>query len=148
MASVTFKVDGLEGLEKRLLALASDMQLRSARAATGAAAQVVKAAAQRLAPQSDAPHKVGGNVVQPGNLKRNIIAKRLPAGDTNITSEHIVTVRKKGRNRDAFYGRFIEFGTVKMSPKPFLRPALLNEKNRAADAMAAKLAKAITKAGA
>jgi HK97 gp10 family phage protein len=148
MASVKFSVDGLKGLESRFLALAGDMQLRAARAATYAAAAVVKQAAQRLAPTSDRPHKVGGNVVQPGNLKRNIIVKRLPPGDSSNTSEHIVTVRKKGRNRDAFYGRFIEFGTVKMSPKPFLRPALLNEKNRAADAMAVKLAKSITKAGA
>jgi len=30
---------------------------------------------------------------------------------------------RRGKNWDGFYGRFIEFGTVKMSAKPFMRPA-------------------------
>lgn len=144
MASVTLKIDGLSDLGKRLQTLSADMQGKVARAATAAGAVVIKNAAIQKAPEDT------------GNLKKNIIAKRLPKSETNLTSEHIVTVRKGKKTakqkaagiRDAYYASFVEFGTAKMAAQPFLRPAFDQNKERAVDAMKNRLEARIKKAGA
>lgn len=46
----------------------------------------------------------------------------------------------------AYYGHFVEFGTVKMTPKPFLRPAWDAGKYRAAQAIRDTLKEEIDKA--
>jgi HK97 gp10 family phage protein len=144
--TIEFKVQGLEDLQRRLKSLSDDMQRNISRAASNAAAQTVKKAAIARAPLGTEPHKVGSVVVAPGNLKRNIIVKRIPPRETKLTSEHVVTVRRK-KGQDAFYARFLEFGTVKMPAQPFLRPALLTEKESAVDAMAERLRIRLEKAG-
>lgn len=121
-SKVSFKVAGLQELGEALSKLRSDVALKVARSMTGSAAQVVKKEAIRNAPQYEKPHEVDGTLVQPGNLKKNIITKRLTK--SSLTSEHIVTVR--GKKKDGYasrYGRLVEFGTVKMSPNSFLRKA-------------------------
>lgn len=145
--TVSFRVSGIEDLQNRFLALAEDMQKKAASSATLAAAKLVKAKAIQNAPRYEKPHTLNGVVVQPGNLKRNIVAKKV-RDDKSLTSQHIVTVRGKAKyGFAARYGRLVEFGTVKMAPEPYLRPALLSEKNRAADAMADKLRERIEKFG-
>lgn len=47
---------------------------------------------------------------------------------------------------DLFYFRFIEFGTVKMAAKPFLRPAFDSQKGAAVEKMAEILRKRIERA--
>ncbi|MBS0344763.1 MAG: HK97 gp10 family phage protein [Proteobacteria bacterium] len=144
MASVTLKIEGLSDLGKRLQTLSADMQGKVARAATAAGAVVIKNAAIQKAPEDT------------GNLKKNIIAKRLPKSETSLTSEHIVTVRKGKKTakqkaagiRDAYYGVFVEFGTAKMTAQPFLRPAFDQNKEKAVDAMKNRLEARIKKAGA
>jgi len=44
--------------------------------------------------------------------------------------------RGRGAQYDAFYWRFLEFGTVKMSAKPFVRPGIDNSRNKVSGAMA------------
>lgn len=144
MASVTVKIDGLSDLGKRLQTLSDDMQGKVARAATAAGAVLVKNAAIRKAPEDT------------GNLKRNVIAKRIPKSQTNLTSEHIVTVRKGKKTakqkaaglRDAYYASWVEFGTVKMAPQPYLRPAFDENKEKAVQAIKDRLEARIKKAGA
>lgn len=136
------EVKGLRDLGVRLSRLSSDVANKACRSATNAAAQVVKKPAISKAPSDT------------GNLKKNIIVRRIPKGETNLTSEHIVTVRqgkltdkqKQRGIKDAFYARFVEFGTVKASPKPFLRPAFDENKSKAVTAMADKLKQRIDKA--
>lgn len=131
----TIKIDGLKELGQAMRGLTEDVNKRIARAATGAAAQVIRKQAIQNAP------------VDTGNLKRNIIAKRLPPAETSLTSEHIVTVRqgkvtKKQKEKglkDAFYGRFVEFGTVKAPAQPYLRPAFDSKKEEAVRAMTDRL---------
>lgn len=140
----TVKVEGLADLEKRLQTLSLDMQNKIARAATAAGATVIKKAAILKAPRDT------------GNLAKNIIAKRLPTGEAEYTSEHIVTVRKGKRTakqkatgvRDAFYGQFVEYGTVKMAARPFLRPAFDSTKTQAVGAMKSRIEARLKKAGA
>ncbi|MBP8101801.1 MAG: hypothetical protein KDG56_14715 [Ottowia sp.] len=54
---------------------------------------------------------------------------------------------KKGNlSQDAWYWRFVEFGTVKMSAKPFLRPAFEGKKMEAVDAIKQRLAERVERA--
>ena len=150
-SSVTIKVEGLKDRGAALGRLAGDMAGKIARAAPNAGAQVVKKAAIANAPMSDQPHQLGvrkDQIAQPGNLKKNIIVKRLPPAERTVTEEHIVTVRHGSGKvpKDAFYGRFVEFGTAKMAARPFLRPALDNNKQAVIDAMKARLKQRIDKA--
>lgn len=61
-------------------------------------------------------------IVQPGNLRKNIARKRLKGKKySSVTGgEAYVGISWQG---DAFYGRFLEFGTEEMAARPFLRPA-------------------------
>lgn len=143
--SVTVQVDGLRDLGDRMKTLKSDMANRIARAATAAGSVVIRDAAKQKVP------------VDTGNLRQNVIVKRLPKSESaGLTSEHIVTVRKgkltkkqKGAGlKDAFYGSFVEFGTVKMPARPYLRPAFDQNKERAVDAIKDRIAARLKKAGA
>lgn len=146
MPTVTIKVEGLSQLGERMRALSAKVAQSSSKKAVAAAAGVVKKAAISNAPDSDEPHKVADATVQPGNLKKNIVMKKVKS---QLTAEYIVTVRGQRKyGYAARYGRLVEFGTVKMGPKPFLRPALQDNIRKAIDAMAAKLQKEILKAGA
>lgn len=138
MAS-TVKIAGLREFGERMKALGSDVAKKVARSATNAAAQTIKKPAIAKAPSDT------------GNLKKNIIVRRIP--ETKLTSEHIVTVRqgkltekqKSKGLQDAFYARFVEFGTVKMGPRPFLRPAFDENKTKAVDAMVKRIKQRIDK---
>lgn len=143
MASVTVKVEGLRELGLRLKDLSTDMQKKVARAATNAAAQIIKKRAKQLAPIAPAPYRVddgtkAGQIVRPGNIGKNIVTKRV--ANSPLTSEHVVAVR--GKRKDGYANRIgvlQEFGTVKQAPQPFMRPAFDQEKGFAVAAMKQKL---------
>lgn len=115
------------------------MALKASRQAVAAGASVVRKAARQAAPKDT------------GNLEKAIVMKRKRV--TNLTEEYNVAIRvgkrqdiknaKAGKGalgKDAFYARFLEFGTVKMSPRPFLGPALETNVNQATEAMKKRLA--------
>lgn len=83
-------------------------------------------------------------LVQPGNLRKNISRKRLKGKKyADITNgDAFVGVSWRG---NAFYGRFIEFGTSKYPAKPFLRPAFDAKKEEALTIFKQKLADNIEK---
>lgn len=157
--AVRLQVGGLRELGEQLRKVNEQMDKRIAVQATGAAARVVRNAAQEKAAVSEKAHYVrlqasdkgsnsGAVLVQPGNLKKNIVAKKTPKkylGD--LTSAHLVAVR--GKKKDGYaarYGRLVEFGTIKMSPLPFLRPAFDQNIQRALEAMKEALSKGIARA--
>ncbi len=145
MASVTIKVEGLRELGQKFAQLSDDMQKKVARSATNAAAQVVKKIAIRKAPVSD-PSVTPA--IPPGNLKKNIIVKRSRLRNSNLTSEHRVTVRGKASGVISPYrvGVFQEYGTVRHGPHPFMRPAIDQGASQAIEAMKKKIKERIDKA--
>lgn len=139
--AVRVKIEGLRQLGESMRALGHEVSQRVARSMTAAAAGVIKKNAEERAP------------VRTGRLRKNIYVGR--ARRTDLTSEHFVSIRRKRRkygntirNRqlgrvgktyeldgNAFYAKFLEFGTVKMSPRPFLRPAFDSNKLKAVQKM-------------
>lgn len=141
--AVLIKVEGLRELGEAFRRLDADMQKRAGRSATGAAATPIKRRAINNIRSSPS--------VETGALAKSVIVKRLPKKETPAnTSEHIVTVRgrgkklKSGRIQDsAPYASKVEFGTVHMPAEPFLRPALDAGKGEAIEAMKKSLAASI-----
>lgn len=100
-----------------------------------AGSNIVRDEARRLVP------------VDTGNLKKSIATIRRK-GDKN-TVQFSVTPSRGGRN-DGWYAHFLEFGTSKMSAKPFLRPALESKQDEVLQAtkeyIANRLPKEVEKA--
>jgi HK97 gp10 family phage protein len=150
---VQIKVEGLAELAKALKALPPEIAGKNGgplRKAIGRAAVVIRDDARRRAP------------VDTGNLRDNIIAvrnRKSPQG----TEGYFIEVRRERRkyvntraNRrkrrvgktyeilgEAYYGMFIELGTVKMPAQPFLRPAFESKKVEAVETFRVEFAKAI-----
>jgi len=148
MPDSTFvRIDGLQQLGERMRGLKEEVNQRICRTATNKGAQFIKELAVAKAPVWPEPHVLEGVVVPSGNLKRNIVVKKVSANRSALTAEYIVTVR--GKRKDAYaarYGRLVEFGTVKMAPESFLRVSFDGGKNEAADIIVAELASGIDKA--
>jgi HK97 gp10 family phage protein len=89
----------------------------------------------------------------PGTLKRSVIMKHIRelSGGGRQTFYVLVRHGKKYRNQgkrgnlsqDAWYWRFLEFGTRKMAARPFLRPALESRRREAVDAIKQRLSERI-----
>lgn len=133
---MTVKVLGLRELGESMRLMKSEISTKIARGMTNAGAQVVKKAA--------ISNVVASPAIDTGSLRDAIIVKRMPKGEATagLTSEHIVTVRRKASGRKtktkqltAPHARFVEFGTVNMPPEPFLRPALAENVTKATEAM-------------
>jgi HK97 gp10 family phage protein len=82
--------------------------------------------------------------------------KQIPELSDQQKQTFFVTVRhgkqyrnqgKKGNlSQDAWYWRFVEFGTTRMAAQPFLRPAFDVKKNEAVTAITTRLAERIEQA--
>lgn len=160
MAKTSYEVKGLRELGEAMRSLSDDINRKISRAATNAAATVVRKAAQQ--------NVVSLGLVDTGNMKAAIRTVR--ARRTRLTSEHQVGVRsgaglrsgdikggktsdvkaaKSGRGalgKDAFYWRFLELGTVKRPGTPFMQPALAQNKEKAIQAMKDRIKARIDKA--
>lgn len=136
MAKTTISVSGLADLDRRLKALSADMGGKIARGATSAGARVIQKDAKRRAPKLT------------GTVQNAIVVKR--EKNTQLAAEYAVgwkKPRKKGQP-DAWYGRLLEFGTVKMAARPHIRPAFDSQKGAAVDKIAQVLKKRLDKVGA
>lgn len=145
MAKETVRIEGLRELGNALKEVDSRVQKRIARSATAAGARVIANEAKRRVP------------VDTGRVKKNIRTANLKPNQPGL-QEAAVGVRVKGKTKDsAFYWTQLEFGNVKMAPRPFIRPAFESKKQEAAerikdqlkkrlDAEAAKIGQTIGKA--
>jgi HK97 gp10 family phage protein len=138
------QIKGLDALAKALKELPDRVAKNGLRAAVYAGAKVIRDEAKLQA------------LVATGTLKRAVILKQIPELSSKNKQTFFVTVRqgkkyrkqgKKGNlSQDAWYWRFVEFGTVKMSARPFLRPAFDMKKNDALTAIKTRLAERIEQA--
>jgi HK97 gp10 family phage protein len=98
-----------------------------------------------------------GGLMSIGDIMRSNIEEILCAGaqrvcesakeqcpvDTGALRNSIKTVSSEGRAQvraDADYAAYVEFGTSKMAPQPYLVPALIENSASVLEAMAQKIA--------
>ena len=142
---VTVQVLGLKELGARMERLSAKASRSIATGATGAAAGIIKKAAKSNIERSPS--------IQTRSLFDAVIVKKVPKSQTTLTSEHVVTVRGKGkpfnkkgqRIAKAPHALFVEEGTVNMPAEPFLRPAFDVHAGEALSAMVAKIEKRLLK---
>jgi len=147
----TVRIEGLAQLDRALRELPQRIANRGLRASVYAGAKVIRDEARSRAPK--AAQSLGPKQPPPGTLKRSVIMKHIPELSSLTRQTFFVTVRhgkkyrkqgKKGNlSQDAWYWRFVEFGTRKMRARPFLRPALEAKRREAGQAMKDRLSERI-----
>ena len=119
-----FEVKGAASLERKLQALGAAASGKAIKFAAGFAMTPVLKQARANAPKGDSPHPTyKGRTVAPGFLSRSIKKKAKLSRDKKTAWVDI----RIGES-EAFYGRFVERGTVNMRAAPWLRPAMLSQK--------------------
>ncbi len=74
--------------------------------------------------------------IRTGTLKRSIETSRVKTKDG---IKHV----EVGPGKDGYYGKFVEFGTVKMKAKPFMAPGYEKSKDKALAVIEAELKKGL-----
>lgn len=135
------RVEGLEDLAKALREMPKDVRQNGLRAGLRAGAREIQKEAQGRAP------------VDTGRMRDNVYIKRIRELVTELSEGWFVGVRMGPKRRkdkatgkvtkdysnDAWYWRFVEFGTRHIPARPFMRPAFEAKKEAAVEAIAAKL---------
>lgn len=147
----TVRIEGLAELNRALRELPQRIANRGLRTAVYAGAKVIRDEARHRAPK--AAQSLGTKQPPAGTLKRSVIMKHIRelSGGGRQTFYVLVRQGKKYRNQgkrgnlsqDAWYWRFVEFGTRKMAARPFLRPALESRRREAVEAIKGRLAQRI-----
>lgn len=133
-------VTGLKELQAALKALPANIARNVLRGAVNAGATVIREEAKARAPRYSGPPIKGQP--PPGTLKRALYQKQIREKSSAVLQTFFVGVRqgrsakktKKG-SIDAWYARFLEFGTSKMAARPFMRPAFEAKKMAAVQAI-------------
>lgn len=155
---IYFKLDGLDQFQAKLDSIGYDLKRKGGRAALRKAAQVVRDDAIRRAKALDDPltaEVIAKNISERWNgrlFKRSgdlgfRVGVLGGARDYSAYGE-ITTGRNASKNPggDTFYWRFIEFGTERTRAKPFLRPALAENVDKATDTFVREYEKSIDRA--
>ncbi len=150
MASVTVNIEGLAELKRNVQELTAKVRKKVLGGAVAAGSRVVLREAKQKAP------------VKTGALREAIKQRRsrkFSKQDFEVRQIGVFKVkggkyantrvnrrlRRVGKEYESdppeFYWRFLEFGTVKMKPRPFLRPAFEARKREAADKIVSELRK-------
>jgi len=107
----TYKIRGLEKVTAALRSFPKAIVTQSLNKALAKGAAVFRDSARSRAP------------VDTGLMASDIImAKDRKPGISGAQARYVVLVKYRGKDA-APYWRFVEFGTVKMQPQPFMRPA-------------------------
>jgi HK97 gp10 family phage protein len=130
--SVTMEISGLKELADKMRAMGPDIARNALRAGVGEAARALRDEAKQTNPDDT------------GRTDRALYAKLIKEQSSDHQATYYVGARsgkrERKRDRDAWYWRFVEFGTVKMPARPFLRPAFEKLKMQAVDLIAARIA--------
>jgi HK97 gp10 family phage protein len=146
-------VEGLAELRAALRELPQRIARNVLRGAVSAGAAVIRKEAKARAPLYTG--KVAEGHPPAGTLKRAIYQKQINELSSLTNQVFFVGVRhgkkyqkqgKKGdKSQDAYYWRWVEFGTSKMAARPFMRPAFEAKKNEAVAAIKTYLTDRIAK---
>jgi len=117
-------------LLKKLRKLPSKVRDKVVVGAVRASAKPIIKEARALAPK------------RTGNLAKSIGANKRRSKGTIV---HFSVSPRKGGKYDGWYAHFVEFGTRKMAPRPFLRPAFENKGEEAINAAKEYMRKRIDK---
>lgn len=144
-------VAGLKELQQALKELPDRISKNVLRGAVAAGAAIIRKEAIARAPVYTG--SVAEGHPPPGTLKRSIYQKQI-LEYSNLTQQmfyvgvrHGKKYQKQGKKRnlsqDAYYAKWVEFGTSKMPAHPYLRPAFEAKKNDAVQSIKDYLAKRI-----
>lgn len=142
---IEVKIEGLAELQAELLQLPDKVGNRVLQSALTSAALPIMKNAQDRVPIAHQAYKLHwGGIANPGWLRQHIIRKKVRSSKNS--AEVIITIKDQ---RDAYFWRFIEFGTSKMTAQPFMRPAFEAKASEAVDrfkeVLAERIEKAVTK---
>lgn len=132
---VTMQISGLKELSDKLREIGPDIAEKALRGGVLAAAKLVRDEAKATNPDDT------------GRTDRALYVKFIKEESGPHQATYKVGVRsgskERRRNRDAWYWRFIEFGTAKKPARPFLRPSFESQKMTAIDLIAERIARRI-----
>lgn len=115
---MSIRIDGIDEIENILGTLAPRVARTVNRSAIHAVANEIRNEAKQKAPR------------QTGALKKSIKSRRRrPRNPDKPYSDVYVQTGKQARN-DAYYWRFVEYGTKTQSPRPFFKPAIASVRPR------------------
>ncbi len=133
--SVTMQISGLKELADRLREIGPDIERNALRSGVSAAAVLIRNQAKATNPDDT------------GRTDRALYAKFIREKSGPNQATYYVGVRsgskERRKDRDAWYWRLVEFGTVKMPARPFMRPAFESKKMQAVEAIKERIQKRI-----
>lgn len=164
MATINFRVEGLKGVIDTLKQLPPEVVSKRGgpiRSALYKAAKVIQTQArENVQTIVDTPNR-GGSDVSTGALKESItIKRRKPKGNGETytvgispikrfyaDTKHNVRKQRVGKGYyilpPTYYAWFLEFGTERMQPHPFMRPAYEAKKEEAVETFVTETNKGI-----
>lgn len=156
---VQFNLSGVDELRKRLRTLPKTIQGKPARIALRKSANLIVRQAKKNALELDdvtTPERIADNVTaifsnrhlkRTGDLKFRIgvIGGATQYKDTRENRQQSRVGSTYHTGGETWYWRFLEFGTERMAPKPFLRPAVNQRSEEAIALFGTELDKQITK---
>lgn len=152
-----FQIQGLDDVLVRMRALGPKLAAKGARTAMRKAANVVRDAAKANAAKLDdptTPNRIADNVAVQFSAKTLKTAGDVMfrVGIRGGAKQYSNTRENRGKARvgkeyktggSTFYWRFLEFGTSKIRARPFLRPALAENVDKATEVAVVELNKAL-----
>lgn len=124
---ITFFFD-MTSFSRELDKLDDKIARKYIRRAVNRGAQKLRNLTRAAAPKGTVAHYIGKKKYEklalPGNLKKSIDYKEFRMKDKRTAASIVGPRVGKGQTYDGFYGKFLEFGTVKMPAKPFLSTTL------------------------
>ena len=148
MSAVNATLKGFAGLEARLKLLGDDVATKIGQAANRAGAVLLLARVKAAAPVGPTPEgaqiirntKKGSRTETHHKIRNNLkVIKKRTFGQNAVSNS--ITVGK------AYQASFVEFGSIRQAPNPFMRNALENNQDEAIAKIAAIIEKRLTKMG-
>lgn len=130
-----FKIEGLDGVLRKMRELSPKLQRKGLVAAVRKGANIVRDDARNRAKQFDDPST-------PKPIWKEIVSKvngRRGRQEGGVVMQVGIRGGARDSGNNVFYWRFLEFGTSKMAARPFMRPALESKAEAATQAIVTEL---------